>query len=54
MARAGELIEGFGMFPLGNPLLPGARIPLHVFEPRYRALVEHCVAGDREIGRAHV
>ena len=50
MARAGELIEGFGMFPLGNPLLPGARIPLHVFEPRYRALVEHCVAGDREFG----
>jgi Lon protease-like protein len=50
VARAGELIEGLPMFPLGNPLLPGARIPLHVFEPRYRALVEHCLAGTREFG----
>jgi len=27
------------MFPLGTVLLPGERLPLHVFEPRYRALV---------------
>lgn len=38
------------MFPLGTVLLPGAILPLHVFEPRYRALVQHCVAGDREFG----
>jgi hypothetical protein len=25
-------------------------LPLHVFEPRYRALVRDCTAGDREFG----
>jgi uncharacterized protein len=34
------------MFPLGSVLLPGAVLPLHVFEPRYRALVQHCLATD--------
>ena len=29
------------MFPLGRVLFPGALLPLHVFEPRYRAMVEH-------------
>lgn len=29
------------MFPLGSVLLPGEPLPLHVFEPRYRALVRH-------------
>ncbi|MFZ0324639.1 MAG: LON peptidase substrate-binding domain-containing protein [Actinomycetes bacterium] len=27
------------LFPLGLVLLPGAMLPLHIFEPRYRALV---------------
>ena len=31
------------MFPLGGTLLPGDVLPLHVFEPRYRALVQACV-----------
>ena len=34
------------MFPLGSVLLPGAVLPLHVFEPRYRALVDDCLAAD--------
>lgn len=34
------------MFPLGSVLLPGAVLPLHVFEPRYRALVADCIASD--------
>ena len=38
------------MFPLGTVLFPGAVLPLHVFEPRYRALVRDCLAGDREFG----
>lgn len=50
MARAGQLIEGLPMFPLGDPLLPGTRLPLHVFEPRYRALVDDCLAGSAEFG----
>ena len=36
------------MFPLpGVVLMPGAVLPLHVFEPRYRALVTHCMKSDK-------
>jgi uncharacterized protein len=38
------------MFPLGTVLVPSAGLPLHVFEPRYRALVHDCLAADREFG----
>lgn len=38
------------MFPLGSVLVPSLGLPLHVFEPRYRALVHDCLAGDREFG----
>ena len=38
------------MFPLGSVLFPHAALPLHVFEPRYRALVEDCLAGEPDFG----
>jgi uncharacterized protein len=38
------------MFPLGTVLFPHAVLPLHVFEPRYRALMEHCLDADRRFG----
>ena len=38
------------MFPLGTVLVPSAGLPLHVFEPRYRALVRDCLQGDAEFG----
>jgi Lon protease-like protein len=34
------------MFPLGSPLLPGAVLPLHVFEERYRQMVRDLLADD--------
>ncbi|OZE34938.1 ATP-dependent protease [Rhodococcus sp. 05-2254-5] len=34
------------MFPLGSVLLPGERLPLHIFEPRYQALVQDCLKMD--------
>lgn len=34
------------MFPLGCTLLPGGRLPLHVFEDRYREMVGHVLASD--------
>jgi uncharacterized protein len=34
------------MFPLGTVLFPSVFLPLHVFEPRYRALVHTCLEGD--------
>jgi Lon protease-like protein len=33
--------EQLPMFPLNTVLFPGVRMPLHVFEDRYRALVHH-------------
>jgi hypothetical protein len=38
------------MFPLSTVLYPHAQIPLHIFEPRYRAMVEECLAGDARFG----
>ena len=38
------------MFPLATVLLPGTVIPLHIFEPRYRALARHCVDGEGRFG----
>jgi uncharacterized protein len=35
------------MFPLGSVLLPGMVLPLHVFEPRFRVLVDTVLLSDR-------
>lgn len=49
----GEICERLPIFPLPRTvLLPGAALPLHVFEPRYLALVDHCRAGTRVMGVA--
>jgi Lon protease-like protein len=39
-----------GLFPLGIVLLPTERIPLHIFEPRYRELIGECIDEEREFG----
>jgi Lon protease-like protein len=38
------------MFPLGSVLFPSMVLPLHVFEPRYRALTHACLEGDGRFG----
>jgi Lon protease-like protein len=39
------------LFPLPSVVLfPHARVPLHVFEPRYRQMTAHALAGERRIG----
>ena len=43
-------MDEIGLFPLGVVLLPGERIPLHVFEPRYRELIGECLDDEREFG----
>lgn len=46
-------LERLPIFPLPRAtLFPGVIVPLHLFEPRYRALAEHCVAGDRLLALA--
>jgi len=38
------------MFPLGSVLLPTMLLPLHVFEERYRELVQRVLDGDGSFG----
>lgn len=38
------------MFPLGSVLFPSLVLPLHIFEPRYRALIRDVLDGDGEFG----
>ena len=39
------------IFPLSGALLyPGLQLPLHIFEPRYRAMISDALARDRRIG----
>jgi uncharacterized protein len=45
--------ETVPVFPLGTVLMPGALLPLHIFEPRYRQLTIDLVTGavpDKEFG----
>ena len=43
-------MEEIGLFPLGIVLLPTERVPLHIFEPRYRELIGECLEDDTEFG----
>ncbi|MGB7754267.1 MAG: LON peptidase substrate-binding domain-containing protein [Candidatus Acidiferrales bacterium] len=38
------------LFPLNIVLYPGATLPLHIFEPRYKLMINHCIAHNREFG----
>ncbi len=43
--------ERLPIFPLPDVVLfPEARLPLHIFEPRYRAMIADALAGDRVVG----
>jgi Lon protease-like protein len=43
------------LFPLpGVVLLPGALLPLHIFEPRYRSMVADALIGEGTIGMAMI
>jgi len=51
LRQAPELPSTLRVFPLtGCILLPGNWLPLHVFEPRYRAMIRDALAADRTIG----
>ena len=44
-------IQRISIFPVGGALLfPRMHLPLHIFEPRYRALISDAMARDRRIG----
>jgi Lon protease-like protein len=43
-------VQELGLFPLPIVLVPTERIPLHIFEPRYRELIQECVENETEFG----
>jgi Lon protease-like protein len=48
-----DVPETLPLFPLGTVLMPGASLPLHIFEPRYRQLTVDLVTGavpDKQFG----
>jgi Lon protease-like protein len=49
--RASDIPAVIPVFPLSAALLlPGGRMPLNVFEPRYLEMVDHAIGGDRIVG----
>lgn len=47
-------VEWIPLFPLGTVLLPGSALELRIFEPRYLALIEACLASKRGFGVVHI
>src|ERR1700681_1832206 len=45
-----RLVRGFPIFPLPIVALPTESMPLHIFEDRYRRMIEECLQAEREFG----
>jgi ATP-dependent Lon protease len=43
-------VPELSLFPLPIVLVPTERIPLHIFEPRYRELIDECIELGEEFG----
>ena len=44
------LESDFPLFPLNTVLFPQARLPLQIFEPRYREMIDRCLKEDLAFG----
>lgn len=42
--------ERFPLFPLGLVAVPTEAVPLHIFEERYKTMIEHCLEHESEFG----
>ncbi len=42
--------EPFPLFPLQIVVLPGEMVPLHIFEERYKTMIDECLEQEREFG----
>lgn len=48
-----DRVSAIPLFPLPNVVLfPHTVLPLHIFEPRYKAMMKSALAGDKRIGMA--
>jgi Lon protease-like protein len=46
----GDVLERFPLFPLGLVLLPQELVPLHIFEERYKLMINQCLETESEFG----
>jgi Lon protease-like protein len=46
----GGPVADFPLFPLGIVALPGEVVPLHIFEERFKTMMERCLADESEFG----
>ncbi|EFO79141.1 peptidase S16 lon domain protein [Oscillochloris trichoides DG-6] len=44
------MIQQLPLFPLGTVLFPGSTINLHIFEERYRTMINQCIVEDVPFG----
>ena len=50
MINPADLPDTLPLFPLsGAVLLPRARLPLHIFEPRYLAMIDDCLKSEKRL-----
>ncbi|MGO9974556.1 MAG: LON peptidase substrate-binding domain-containing protein [Solirubrobacteraceae bacterium] len=45
-----RLSHDFPLFPLGLVALPSETVPLHIFEERYKTMINECLMRDSEFG----
>ena len=50
VAMAESTIHDFPLFPLGIVALPGEAVPLHIFEERYKTMMNECLSTEGEFG----
>ena len=50
MQKSAQLESTIPLFPLGVVLLPHMRMPLHIFEERYKLMIKECLAQKSEFG----
>jgi Lon protease-like protein len=56
MSEASDIVGGVNelpLFPLSVVLFPGVPLPLHIFEPRYRQLLDDIRAGNNLFGLSY-
>ncbi len=45
-----EKVVRLPLFPLNTVLFPGQMLPLHIFEPRYRTMINQCIERETPFG----
>jgi Lon protease-like protein len=45
-----QLSRDFPLFPLGIVALPGELVPLHIFEERFKTMMNECLRDEKEFG----